>query len=257
LRRRRALVRSLVPAGCLLVAALTVVALQPSWAVRGLARTFPRFVWQVETRSPLVALSFDDGPDPTFTPQVLDLLARHEARATFFLIGDRARIYPSLVTRLRREGHEVANHYLTGRSVLFASAADFERQLLEAERILRLERARPKLFRPPSGLIRPGQLDRAIARGYLPVLGSAYPYDPRRPPAAYMRWLVRGKLRPGAIVVLHDAGGERSGTVRALAGILEDGRRLGLRFVTVGELLATRRAHPVPTAAAALRSWRR
>ena len=87
-------------------------------------------------------------------------------------------------------------------------------------------------------MIRPAQIDAAQARGYVAVLGSAYPYDPKRPPAVFIRWLVSKNLAPGAIVILHDGGGDRSRTVAALPGILEAGRDKGLRFVTVGELRA-------------------
>ncbi|MBI1894513.1 MAG: polysaccharide deacetylase family protein, partial [Candidatus Rokubacteria bacterium] len=72
----------------------------------------PGLVWRVPTADPLVALSFDDGPHPTYTPQVLAILARHDAHATFFLIGERAAANPHLVARIRAGHHEVGNHYL-------------------------------------------------------------------------------------------------------------------------------------------------
>ena len=225
----------------LLTACFSALAVQPKGIVGILARATPRIVWKVETWAPLVALSFDDGPDPVYTPQVLDILARHEARATFFLIGEHARRHPEVVERILGAGHEIGNHTDTNRSTVLMSMPRFSDSLLKAEAALGLMDARPKLFRPGGGWIRPAQLDLAIQRGYTCVLGSAYAYDPKRPPAAYIRWAVTKNLGPGAIVVLHDAGGDRSNTVLALPAILEAGRAKGLRFVTVSELLAAPR----------------
>jgi peptidoglycan/xylan/chitin deacetylase (PgdA/CDA1 family) len=218
-----------------------VLAVQPAGIVDLLARSSPRIVWRVETEAPLVALSFDDGPDPVHTPQVLDILARHQARATFFLIGANARRHPELVTRIRALGHEVGNHTDTNGRTVLMSMSRFRDSLLRAEAALALPEGEPKLFRPGGGWIRPDQLYLAREHGYTCVLGSAQAYDPRRPPVAYIRWAVAKNLRPGAIVVLHDAGGDRSNTVAALPGILDAGRSRGLRFVTVSELMKSPR----------------
>jgi peptidoglycan/xylan/chitin deacetylase (PgdA/CDA1 family) len=215
-----------------------VLAVQPAGIYSLLARATPRIVWRVPTWAPLAALSFDDGPDPVYTPRVLDILARHGARATFFLIGENARRHPQLVARIRAEGHEVGNHTDGRGATGLMSMRRFSESLLRAEAALALSDAEPKLFRPGSGWIRPEQLDLAVRRGYTCVLGSAYAYDPQRPPAAYIRWAITRNLRPGTIVILHDAGGDRSNTVAALPEILEAGRAKGLRFVTVSELMA-------------------
>jgi peptidoglycan-N-acetylglucosamine deacetylase len=234
-RRRRIL---FVVAAVLGLAAFVVV-WQPLFAYDGLARAFPRFVWRVETRQPLVALSFDDGPAPDHTPRVLEILARHDARATFFLIGDRVVAHPGTVERIRAEGHEVANHYYTLRSTLRATDEEFARDLKRTADALGLE-GPLKLFRPPGGRIRSRQLDEAVRQGYTCVLGSAYPFDGQRPPAAYIRWVVSKNLAPGTIVILHDGIADPSRSIAALPGILEAGRRKGLRFVTVGTLLRSR-----------------
>ena len=234
------------------LAVLFVVGFQPVSAFGLLEVLFPRILWRIETERPLVALSFDDGPSPEHTARVLDILARHGARATFFLIGTRASAHPALVRRMREEGHETANHYLTSGSALGDSRAAFVDKLLRTEQILGRPADR-KLFRPPGGLIWPSQLTELERRGYVCVLGSAYPYDPKHPPAAYIRWLVAKNLRPGAIVVLHDGIADPSRTIAALDGILEAGREKGLRFVGVGELLAVTSRSPGSAAARAAR----
>ena len=219
-----------------------MLAIQPAGIVRVLAGATPRIVWRVETWAPVAALSFDDGPDPVYTPQVLEVLARHGARATFFLIGENARRHPQLVASIRAEGHEVGNHTDTRGATVLMSMRRFSESLAKAEATLGLMDAQPKLFRPGGGWIRPAQLDLAIRRGYTCVLGSAFAHDPKRPPAAYIRWAIARNLGPGTIVVLHDAGGNRSNTVAALDCILEAARARGLRFVTVSELMTAPRS---------------
>lgn len=225
-------------AGGAAIATLALVASVPRWLVRSLARVADGIVWRVETSAPLVGLSFDDGPDPVYTPQVLERLARAGAHATFFLIGERAARHPDLVARIHSEGHEVAHHHLRDGTTLFDSAAVFEEELLRTEEILGLRSARTKLFRPPGGLIRPALRHIAERHGYRVVLGSSYGFDPYRPPTAYIRWVMAKNLERGAIAILHDAGGDRSRSVAALDGLLEDARGQGLRFVTVSELMA-------------------
>lgn len=214
----------------------SLVACQPLWVFGVLGSVFPHIVWRVPTSTPLVALTFDDGPAPDHTPEVLAILAKHRARATFFMTGDRAKAFPDLVAEIRSAGHEIGNHYYTIRSTWRISDEEFLSDLRRAEKTLELRE--PKLFRPPGGIARGSQLRLAAAEGYRCVLGSAYPYDPSHPPARYIRWLVAKNLAPGVIVILHDGIADPSRSIAALDDILVAGKRKGLRFVTVGELLA-------------------
>lgn len=220
------------------VGALATVVVQPLWLFRLLSRAYPGIVWRVETSAPLVALTFDDGPAPDHTPEVLALLAKHGARATFFMIGDRAAAYPALVNTIRSGGHEVGNHYYSIRSTLRASDTEFLTNLLRTETVLGLS-GPMKLYRPPGGLIRASQLALATQHGYRCVLGSAYPYDPSHPPSGYIQWLVTKNLAPGTIVILHDGIADPSRMIAALDAILTAGQRKGLHFVPVGELLSS------------------
>jgi len=229
---------SAIGTGAVLI--VLVVVIQPPAAFAVLERLFPRVVWRASVVDPVAGLSFDDGPDPEFTPRVLEILSRYDAKATFFLIGGRALRNPALVERILAEGHEVGNHYITNGSALPDSKEEFLAKLDRTEEILGLS-GRDKLYRPPGGLVSREQLAMLAERGYLCILGSAYPYDPRHPPLAYMHWLTTKNLRPGAIVILHDGIPDASDTIAALPGILDAGRRSGYRFVGVGKLLRLER----------------
>lgn len=95
----------------------------------------------------------------------------------------------------------------------------------------------PRLFRPPGGVAWPRQMRLARARGYTCVLGSAYPHDPVHPPVWYIRWLIEKNLAPGTIVILHDGISNPKRGIEALPHILTEGRRRGLQFVSIGQLM--------------------
>jgi peptidoglycan/xylan/chitin deacetylase (PgdA/CDA1 family) len=201
-----------------------------------LERVTPNLVYRVHTDRPLVALSFDDGPDPTFTPQVLQILERYGAKATFFLIGERALRRPDVVARIKAAGHEVGNHYFMNGATLPHSEAEFCGYLERTEAAVGIS-TRPKLFRPPGGPAWPGQLKLARARGYICVLGSAYPHDPGHPPVWYTQWLIEKNLAPGIIVILHDGISDPTRGIQALPHILAAGNDRGLQFVSIGALM--------------------
>ena len=232
-----------------LALALVVFWIEPLTILPLLERLTPNLTYRIPTRHPLVALSFDDGPHPIFTPQVLDILHQHNAQATFFLIGERALRHPDLVARIKAAGHEVGNHYFTDGSLLHHSDADFLRNLEQTEQaagnailpngVFNRRAPGPKFFRPPGGVARSRQLRLAQSRGYECVLGSAYPHDPLHPPAWYIRWLVKKNLAPGTIVILHDGISNPTQTIRALPQILTAAHRKGLRVVTIATLKAS------------------
>jgi peptidoglycan/xylan/chitin deacetylase (PgdA/CDA1 family) len=227
---------------CTLVAVvLVVIFVQPLAAVSVLERLTPQVTYRARTKLPLLALSFDDGPHPIYTPQVLEILKLHGAKATFFLIGDRAWRHPEIVARIKADGHEVGNHYQYFRHglVLLHSDAAFVRNLEDVQRTLGLGDGQ-KVFRAPGGLARSSQLRLARDRGYTCALGCAYPHDPAHPPLQYIRWLIEKNLAPGTIVILHDGIPDPTRAIQALPHILAEGRKRGLTFVSIGELLAAR-----------------
>jgi peptidoglycan-N-acetylglucosamine deacetylase len=230
----------------LLIAALVLIIwflvfwIQPLAFLSVFERLTPNVLYRVPVDLPLVALSFDDGPHPAFTPQVLDILERHGAKATFFLIGERALLHPELVARIKSAGHQVGNHYYKNGPTFGHTDDEFLQYLQQTEQAIG-PMPEPKLFRAPGGVAWPRQLRLARAQGYTYALGSAYPNDPTHPPVWYITWLVEKNLVPGTIVILHDGISDPTRSIQALPKILDAGRQKGLRFVSIGELLRANR----------------
>lgn len=206
--------------------------------VEYVARRSPSALFSVPgVTDSLVALTFDDGPEAGHTERVLDLLAAYDAHATFFLVGERVEREPALARRIAAEGHEVANHGWTRAPALFLSRDRLARDLAKTDRLLR-EIGTPVWYRPSAGLYRQRIVDAADALGYGIALGSVYSNDPQNPfVAAQVRHLLR-EVRPGDVIVLHDAIGRRTKAPEILARVLPELTRRGYRFVSLSELVA-------------------
>ncbi|MGI5241888.1 bifunctional polysaccharide deacetylase/glycosyltransferase family 2 protein [Dactylosporangium sp. CA-139066] len=187
-----------------------------------------------------LALTFDDGPDLRWTPQVLDLLRQYHAHATFFVIGSQVNRYPQLVRRMVDEGHEVGVHTFTHPDLAAEPAARQRLELtLTANAIAAATGRAVRLMRPPYSstpdALGPAEADvlrTAAGQGYLAVLADRDTRDWERPGAdAIVRAALAGPPGAGAVVMLHDGGGDRSQTVAAVHRILAGGA--ATRFVTV------------------------
>jgi peptidoglycan/xylan/chitin deacetylase (PgdA/CDA1 family) len=219
-----------------LVATGAVVVLRPDWIVTWLAGRSPDILYYVDTEQPLVALTIDDGPDPASTPLILDVLKRHSAHATFFLIGNRVAGNEDLLQRTVQEGHEIANHLTTDRPSILLERAEFERQLLASHRVLS-QFGEMRWFRPGSGWFNGRMLATVHELGYSLALGSVYPFDPQLPYSWFMIRYVLQNVRPGSVIVLHDHGGRGERTAEALSVILPELLRRGYRVVTLSDLV--------------------
>jgi cellulose synthase/poly-beta-1,6-N-acetylglucosamine synthase-like glycosyltransferase/peptidoglycan/xylan/chitin deacetylase (PgdA/CDA1 family) len=208
-----------------------------------------------------IALTFDDGPDPRWTPRVLDVLRREHVPATFFLVGAQAVRHPGLVRRLDREGFEIGSHTFT--HVDLASVPGWERALQMSateSAIAGLIGIRPRLFRPPYSSTPAAVTERqarafdAVARGgYLCVLSNLDGRDWARPGVPAIVSAVTPRGTTGGIVLLHDAGGDRSQTVAALKLLIPRLRARGFRFVTASEMATVSRGMAEPVAS----QWQR
>jgi peptidoglycan/xylan/chitin deacetylase (PgdA/CDA1 family) len=200
---------------------------------QGLVRAHRRF----STARREVWLTIDDGPDPEDTPRILELLAAHGARATFFVIGERAGIHPELIRAIVAAGHEVGHHTQTHPLAAFwcASPARVNRELDAGLEALRAVGVRPTRFRPPVG-IKNFWLARALrARGLTCVGWSARGLEcRRRDPEAVVESVLRG-LAPGGILLLHEGPRVPAAIrVEAIRGVLERLRDLGYQCVVPG-----------------------
>lgn len=217
---------------------------QPRWLVALLARRSPDVLYFVETTEPRVALTIDDGPDAGTTPRLLDLLAEHEARATFFLISDRVLGQERLAERIAAAGHEIGNHLTRDRPSRSLSPPAFESALLEADSVLS-RYGKLRWMRPGSGWFDEDMLAIMERHGYRCALGSIYPYDATIPSPGFAARHILRKARPGSIIVLHDGGARGERALETLARVLPELRGRGLRVVTLSELAATEPAADV------------
>jgi peptidoglycan/xylan/chitin deacetylase (PgdA/CDA1 family) len=220
-----------------LLLAMSLFALfQPDWVVVILARRSPNVVYFVETDEPVVALTFDDGPDTVETARILEVLEQHDARATFFLLTSRIPGNEEIVRRVVEEGHEIANHLVVDEPSITLSPSDFERQLLESHDVL-TEYSEVRWFRPGSGWYNGTMLSILDNHGYECALGSVYPFDPQIPSVWFATRYILSNVRPGSIIVLHDYGGRGERAAAALATILPELNSRGFRVVTLSELV--------------------
>ncbi|SEG55483.1 polysaccharide deacetylase family protein [Paenibacillus sp. UNC499MF] len=205
-------------------------------------------VFKSRSGSPCAALTFDDGPDPQYTPQLLDLLARKGTRATFFVLGAKAEHYPDLIRRMHEEGHLVGLHNYMHHSNALMTPWKVRRTLEHsADVIERITGIRPVHYRPPWGVF--NVFDFLLIRKFRIVLWSMAAFDWRsRGGTDKIKRKLIGKVKDGAVILLHDSGDTLGANpdapgymIEALADVLEDARRRGIRFARIDEHLPGRR----------------
>ncbi|MFG1841027.1 polysaccharide deacetylase family protein [Micromonospora sp. NPDC049175] len=175
--------------------------------------------------SPRLALTFDDGPDPRYTPQVLALLREYDVHATFCVVGENAQNHPDLIQAIVNEGHTLCNHSWHHDVGLGARSADAIRaDLLRTNEAIRaaVPNAPIVWYRQPGGAWTYPVVSVARQLGMTPLHWSVDPSDWELPGAAKITATVLTQAEPGSVVLLHDAGGNRQGTVDALRRILPD-----------------------------------
>ena len=177
----------------------------------------------------IVRLTFDDGPVRANTPRVLNVLSNYRVKATFFVIGQRARRHPDLVKRQYREGHSVQNHTYTHPDLTTLGPVETRRELRATNRAIKAAGVpKPYRFRPPYGHTNARVRDIGASLGLIQTLWSVDPHDWANPPAKVICRRVVTKVRPGSIVLLHDGTG--TNTVEALPCIIKRLRAQGYGF---------------------------
>jgi peptidoglycan-N-acetylglucosamine deacetylase len=228
--------------------------LQPRWLwVKISPWLCPGAIFFVETEAPMVALTIDDGPDdieahhPKTTHQILEVLSKYDAHATFFLIGER--ITPSsqpLITEMLDQGNEVGNHLWKDEPSIKLPLRAFEAELHRTQRSIldvaqvKDKSAQVRWLRPGGGMANRDMINIAQKHHYRVALGSIWPYDTLIPSSQFAATQILSNVRPGAIIILHDHGdngewGKR--TAQTLEQVLPELQRRGLKVVTLSKLL--------------------
>jgi len=190
----------------------------------------------VHVDGPYIAMTFDDGPSATLTPKLLDLLAAHHIKATFFVIGENVAEHSEIVARAAGEGHEIANHSWSHPNLGKMSGDSVRSQLQRTDdAIQNATGKRPTLMRPPYGSITARE-KRWIHDefGYQIILWDVDPYDWKRPGPAVVRNRILKETQPGSIVLSHDI---HPGTIEAMPSTFDALEAKGFKFVTVSELI--------------------
>lgn len=197
-----------------------------------------QIVWDIKTDEKVVALTFDDGPHPKYTGEVMDLLAQYDARATFFVVGEHAAKNPDVILRMHEERHELANHTYT--HPFNASVQEVMKEIKQTnEVIFSITGDDLKLFRPVEGQYTDALIEAVAEEGYTVVMWSWHQdtEDWKDPGVKKIVDTVLSGTKQGNVVLFHDGGGNRQQTVEALAEILPELKKQGYRFVTISELL--------------------
>ena len=191
----------------------------------------------VHVDGPYIAMTFDDGPSATLTPKLLDILAAHHIKATFFVLGEMVAEHPEILARAAREGHEIASHSWSHPNLAKMSQEGVRSQLQRTDDEIKTAAGkRPTLFRPPYGSITERQ-KRWIHDefGYDIILWDVDPLDWKRPGPAVVTHRIVTETRPGSIILSHDI---HPGTIKAMPATFDQLQAKGFKFVTVSELIA-------------------
>jgi peptidoglycan/xylan/chitin deacetylase (PgdA/CDA1 family) len=193
-----------------------------------------RFLWRLPALQPQVALTFDDGPDPVYTPALLDLLAQNGIKASFFVIGEKAEQHPELLRRMADEGHAIGGHTWTHREIVTLSRLELESELTRCRDLIRkASGVDTVLFRPPRGRVNLSSIHQVCQSGYCLVHWTKTYSDYQRDGVSKLIERFR-QNRPVArdIVLLHD---HNEYTVAALKALIPEWQSEGIGFATIAQ----------------------
>ncbi|MBA1334118.1 MAG: Peptidoglycan N-acetylglucosamine deacetylase [Firmicutes bacterium] len=239
--RRRTLLRAL---SVFLVLSVAVLMFFNRYVYKGLGMHM-EYIRNGPRELNYIALTFDDGPDPVYTPQILDVLKEKDVKATFFLVGSHAAKYPEIVKRMHEEGHSIGNHTNSHRSLIPLSDSATYGEIMLAEKTLEgITGEKPTLFRPPRGVYSQFAQDILRQERYTLVLWDVSSQDWEEIKYTDIVRYVLKRVRPGSIVLFHDSGniitsqgGDRSNTVKALPIIIDRLREQGYQLITVDQMI--------------------
>jgi len=184
-----------------------------------------------------VAMTFDDGPHPTNTPRLLDMLRKRNIRATFYVIGGNVDRYPHIARRIVAEGHEIGNHTYTHRKLTSLSESEVRKEMRRTQdAIVRATGVKPRTMRPPYGALLQRQRQMLFSEfNYPTIMWSVDPQDWRRPGPSVVTSRILSGANNGAIILAHDL---HAPTVTAMPATFDGLLSRGYKFITVSQLLA-------------------
>lgn len=199
---------------------------------------YDRVYWRSDERNKKIALTFDDGPHPRFTRQILDILSEYGIKATFFVIGVNAKNYPESLKIIKDSGCEIGNHTYSHKRMEGMSEDEIRMELEKCESaIFEISGVRPKVFRPPQGFVPDELLPITAEKGYRVALWSIDTLDWSLNPSEKIYSTVVGSVKGGDIILMHDYVSGGNTTCDALRMIIPSLLEKGYTFVTLSELL--------------------
>ncbi|RXT05211.1 polysaccharide deacetylase family protein [Ammoniphilus sp. CFH 90114] len=196
-------------------------------------------ILKIDTEKKVVALTFDDGPDPKYTPILLETLNLEGVKATFFVLGIQAEKAPHILQWIHKAGHEIGNHGYSHPDIKKLKRPEIYQQIKRAEKvILGATGFRPKCYRPPGGVVTPAVLKATFDAGYDLIHWSVDPKDWKRDRTAeVIAGSIENQVGAGDILLFHDGGVNQEESMKALVSLIHDLKQDGYQFVTVSELL--------------------
>jgi peptidoglycan-N-acetylglucosamine deacetylase len=202
-------------------------------------------IFRVNETEKVVALTFDDGPSPVWTPKILDELKKANIKATFFMLGEHVVKYPEIARQVAEEGHEIGNHTYDHRVLLYYTPEELGKEITDTEQVIRKATGKTTAyFRPPKGWVKDWEKKKIESLGYKIILWSLNSKDWVTFDDKYIVRYVIKHIRPGDIILFHDSGGvfrteggNRNETVKTVRLLAVELGNLGYRFVTISQLL--------------------
>jgi peptidoglycan-N-acetylglucosamine deacetylase len=194
---------------------------------------------EIPTAQRVVAITFDDGPNPVYTPQVLEIFSEAKGKATFFMIGEQMRNHPDVVKQVADQGHEIGNHTFTHPKLSELSEQDCLKEIEETEKLIEeMAGRKPVVFRPPYFDYNQDTVSLIQKRRY-PMIGALNleAQDWEQPGVQHILGKSRAAVKNGSILIFHDGYGERSQTIEAVRMLVSELTSQGYQLVTVSELL--------------------
>jgi peptidoglycan/xylan/chitin deacetylase (PgdA/CDA1 family) len=199
-------------------------------------------IHRIKTKEKVVALSFDDGPNPPYTEQLLKILKDKQVHATFFLIGKQIEAHPKTAKKILAAGFEIGGHSYDWAMLAFKRKSFVISQLDKMDVAFKsIGITNLVLFRPPNGFLSFGQEKILRKRNLTVISASVIAYDWKETDANKIAKTVLKKVRPGSIIALHDGGGNRSATLTAIPQIIKALRQKGYKILSVGELISLKK----------------